>query len=213
MTLRQSVLALLISATIMAPAASASAGPLIDLLKVRQTKLDKLLKTRTADMTKAQKDELSKTLGDAFDFSAMAQSALGEEWAKRAAAEQKRFTEEFERLVRATSMRGVDSYRSQGVAYKDETIKGKSGKVKTTVNSKNAITEVEYTFLKNKTGWAIVDYTIDGVSAVRNYRVQFAKIIDKHGWDELVKRVHTRVVKLETAGENGEDGKDDDATP
>ena len=178
--------------------ASAAAGPLIDVLRARQTRIDAILsKKGDRELAAAERKDLGDTLAGLFDFTEMGKAALGPEWAKRSDAERKRFADTFGRLVRANSLRRVEVYQADSIDYLDEVVEGSSGTVKTTVKSKNATTEVRYDFHKSAAGYRVVDYTIDGFSAVRNYRTQFAKILQKSGFEGLLDRLAKRREEIE----------------
>jgi ABC-type transporter MlaC component len=180
---------------------SVSAGPLVDLLKARQQHVDALLKANPGELSPAQKKELEDALTGALDFHEMARAALGAEWDKRSPAEQKTFADAFEALLRASLLRRTNIYRVDSIEYGEEKVQGTSGTVHTTVRLKDATTDVDYTFGKAGGEWRIVDYALDGVSTVRNYRSQLAKILAKDGFSALVDRLHRRATTIRSEGE------------
>jgi len=175
-----------------------SGGELSDLLRARQAKLDGVLATDTTDMTIEQRRRVSDVLAEMLDFRSMAEGALGKAWQEHDEAARAEFVTAFERLVRANWMKTVDVYRSDGVEYIDETLDGDTGRVTTTIATAESLTEVDYRFLRAEAVWRIVDYAIDGVSAVRNYRAQFRKILKKETWETLLERIRSRAETLET---------------
>ena len=108
------------------------------------------------------------------------------------------FVSAFEALLRANSIRSVGVYRVSSVEYLDERIDGLQGRVLTSVDTKEAVTEMEYRFRRLVGGWKVVDYSIDGLWAAQNYRSQFQKILKQHGWSELLARMARRARELET---------------
>ena len=176
---------------------TASAGPLADVLKARQTKLDALYAKASGARTEVEREELGKTLAEAIHFPTMGKDALGERWGSMTEPQRKAYLLSFEELVRANFLRKVELYRADSVDYGDESSEAAKGSVKTTIRSRSATTEVLYAFAKLDGKWRIVDYTIDGVSAVRNYRAQFAKIAEKRGIDGLIERLKKRKGEIE----------------
>jgi len=67
------------------------------------------------------------------------------------------------------------------------------------VRTKEATTEVTYTFRLVGGRWRMVDYALDGVSTARNYRSQFARIREKAGWGGLLERLRKRTAELAAA--------------
>jgi len=178
-------------------AAPAAGGPLGDALKARQAKLDPLLAASTGELSATQKKEIGDALAELIDFTAMSRAALGEAWEKRSEAERKDFVAAFSGLVRANSLRQVEVYRADAIEYLEETVEADRGSVRTTVKTRDAITDVVYGFEKVKGAWRVVDYAIDGVSAVKNYRAQFARILEKKDWATLVARLRKRQAEIE----------------
>ncbi len=178
-------------------AARGHAGPLADVLKARQAKLDALFAKSSGELGPEQKEALGKALAEAIDFKTMGQGALAERWEGMTAAQKSAYLAAFEELVRANFLRKVEVYRADSVEYLDEKVDGKSGSARTSIRSKSATTEVVYAFSEIDGRWRIVDYTIDGVSAVKNYRSQFAKIADKRGIDGLIERLKKRKGEIE----------------
>ncbi len=173
-----------------------AAGPLVDTLKARQSKLDAILARHPGELPAAEKDKLGRILTETLDFRQMGKAALGAEWERRSEAERDRYVKAFEDLLRASLLRKPDIYRVDSVHYGPEKLEAGAGRVLTTVRSKDATTEVEYEFLTLAGQLRIVDYRIDGVSTVRNYRSQFAKILTKSGWSGLLDRLQKRTGEI-----------------
>jgi phospholipid transport system substrate-binding protein len=178
-------------------AGTAESGPLVEVLKARQARVDAVLAGNTGELPPAEKKKLEEALTGALDFAEMAEAALGEDWPKRSPAEQKEFAHAFEELLRASLLRRTNIYRVSSITYEAETVEAASGTVHTTVRLKEATTEVGYTFRKSGAAWRIVDYSVDGVSTVRNYRSQFAKILKKNGFPAVLARVRKRTAEIQ----------------
>ncbi|HLA76888.1 MAG TPA: ABC transporter substrate-binding protein [Vicinamibacteria bacterium] len=173
-----------------------AAGPLVEALKARQSKLDAILARHPGELPPAEKDKLGRILTETLDFREMGKAALGAEWDRRSDAERTHYLKAFEDLLRASLLRKPDIYRVNDVQYGPEKLEAGAGRVLTTVRSKDATTEVEYEFLGSAGQWRIVDYKLDGVSTVRNYRSQFAKILAKSGWAGLLDRLRKRASEI-----------------
>ena len=61
------------------------------------------------------------------------------------------------------------------------------------VTTKNAEIAVKYRLKKKGDDWFVYDISIEGVSLVNNYRVQFNNILAKSSYEELVKRLTEKV--------------------
>jgi phospholipid transport system substrate-binding protein len=175
----------------------AGAGPLVELLKSRQARVDAILTRSKGELPAADKHQLEDVLTGALAFGEMARDALGVEWERRSATERKTFADAFEALLRASLLRRPGIYRVERVTYAEEKAEPPSGSVHTVVLTGEATTEVDYRFRQLDGDWRIVDYSVDGVSTVRNYRSQFAKILVKQGWDELLQRIRKRTAAIQ----------------
>jgi phospholipid transport system substrate-binding protein len=189
-----------------------SAGPttaanssLVETLKARQARIDSILSAHPGKLDAATRGTLEEALSGAIDFEAMARAALAD-WESRSAAERTEYASAFERLIRRSLMRRVDVYRIEGVSYGAETIQGDNGRVETVVRAKEATTEVVWQFVHTGTGWRVSDYSIDGVSTVRNYRRQFTRLIQTRGWNGLIDRIAKRAAEIEGEMEKEADG-------
>ena len=147
----------------------------------------------------AARETLEDALAGAIDFAAMARTALAD-WESRSAADRAAYAGAFEKLIRRSLMRRVDVYRIQGVDYASEAIRGDQGTVDTVVRAKEATTEVIWQFVRTPRGWRVSDYSIDGVSTVRNYRRQFARLLETRGWNGLIERINARAAEIEREG-------------
>jgi phospholipid transport system substrate-binding protein len=56
---------------------------------------------------------------------------------------------------------------------------------------------VDYRVLKDGARWRIYDIVIEGVSLVNNYRSQFAGILQKSSYPELVRRLKSTIQQQE----------------
>jgi phospholipid transport system substrate-binding protein len=188
--------ALLLASILAATPAAASNGPLVDALKARQARIDSVLSAHPGKLAAPARQTLEEALAGAIDFDEMARGALAA-WADRSAPERAAYAAAFQKLIRRSLMRRVDIYRIQGVDYASEAIQGDQGTVDTVVRAKEATTEVIWRFVRTPSGWRVSDYSIDGVSTVRNYRRQFARLLETKGWSGLLERINARAAEIE----------------
>ena len=62
---------------------------------------------------------------------------------------------------------------------------------------------IKYSMKLSKGVWRVYDVNIEGVSLIKNYRSQFAKILNKNKPEYLIQRLRDKVALLEK-GENPE---------
>jgi len=188
------MLFLFLVAAMAVPALAAS-----PLEEMKQT-TDKILSIVTNPALKApSKTEererlIRQTVDERFDWEEMARRSLAIHWAKRTAEERKEFIRLFSDLVERTYMKKVEDYSGEKVLYEGETKEGDYASVRVKiVTKKDEDIPVEYHLKKEGNDWFIYDISIEGVSLVNNYRVQFHSIISQSSYENLVKRLKEKV--------------------
>lgn len=151
-------------------------------------------------VSKAKSGEDEKKLDAAFDavfdYEGLAKATLKDSWDQRTPAERAEFTAVLKDLVRNAYRRNIKKTLGYEVDYKGEQ-DGEAGKVVRTVahNKKNAREEpvsIDYVVHQVDGKWQIFDIVTEGSSLVRNYRSQFRKVIQKHSFEELLKRMKAK---------------------
>jgi phospholipid transport system substrate-binding protein len=164
-----------------------------NFVKDKHTELSALLsKAKSAEDEKA----LDKAVDAAFDYEFLAHATLKDTWDQRTPAERTEFTALLKDLVRNAYRKNLKKTLGYNVDYKGES-DGESGKIVKTVahNTKNVREEpvsVDYVVHQVDGKWLINDIVTEGSSLVRNYRNQFRRVIQKHGFDELLKRMKNK---------------------
>jgi phospholipid transport system substrate-binding protein len=136
---------------------------------------------------------LKKAISAIFDYGEMAQRSMGRHWKERSAPEKKEFVELFETLLENSYSGKIESYNQEKIVYIKENIEGEYAEVKSkVVTAKRDEFTLDYRLLNKGGRWLVYDVVIEGVSLVSNYRSQFNKIIQNHGYGELVKKLRTK---------------------
>ena len=126
-----------------------------------------------------------------FDWTAMAQAALGEHWKARTPTEREQFTQLFSDLFARAYLARVHLVDAKTFQYLGETADGDRATVKTKVFTKRgSAIAVDY-LLRNKPSrpWQVQDVRVETISLVDNYRVQFDSVIVKSSYADLVARL------------------------
>ncbi len=149
--------------------------------------------------------EKVKVLMETFvDFQEFGRICLIDHFDKLSKADQQRYLAEFKKLLQRSYLRRFKAGRDFKLTYRGEPQLNKTGDrvmVKTTLASGDVTADVDYRFFKSNDKWLAYDIIIDEVSMSRNYRKSFAKIMDKDGLEELLKKM---------AKKSQEDGDNDD---
>ncbi len=173
------------------------AGEATDRIKAATDKLIEIVSNHDLDapeMAEKRAKMIRETVDEVFDWSAFSQRALGRHWATLSQDQKKEFIYYFGQLLERTYMDKTRNYSGEKMIFLNEKIDGKYGVVgaKITLSSgKDAA--IEYRVIKPAEKWFIYDVFVEGISLVSNYRSQFSTILTKSGYDELLKRLKTKL--------------------
>jgi phospholipid transport system substrate-binding protein len=153
---------------------------------------------------RATRQEKLRTVADGFfDWRELSRRAAAEGWKKFTPQQQDDFVSSFSELLQKTYVRKLEKYNNEKVSYLGEQIADNQAFIKTQVAMKDKAIPINYVMVKHDT-WMVYDVVIEGVSLVKNYRTQFAKILSKDTPDALIKRIKDKIKALD-AGKNVDD--------
>jgi phospholipid transport system substrate-binding protein len=181
-------LALALSLSLPAFAAEAE-----NFVKGKHTELTELVsKAKSKDDEK----KLDAAFDSVFDYDGLAKATLKDTWEQRTPAERTEFTAVLKDLVRNSYRRNIKKTLGYEVDYKGEQ-DGDAGKVVRTVahnksNPREEPVSIDYVVHQVEGKWQIYDIVTEGSSLIRNYRNQFRKVIEKKGFNELLKRMKSK---------------------
>jgi len=130
-----------------------------------------------------------------FDLVSMSQAVVGRDyWQQASSVTQQQFVKEFTRYVIRTYSSALQSY--DGEKMKFYPIRGDIGdkvRISSDLLLKNGPSiQLQYGLIKHGGQWLIYDFSVDGVSIIKNYNAQFASILRQSGLDGLVRQLQKR---------------------
>jgi phospholipid transport system substrate-binding protein len=179
-------------------------GPLATL-KARNTEVDRLLRQKLAAGSpeeKKVKDEIKSLAGTLFDYAELAKRALAEHWPKLSVTQRNEFVATLRELIERNYVRQLRTNLDYQIQYKGEELAGQEATVTSVVRVKTqgkaTDAEIVYKMKRpeesaDKDAWRVYDVITDEVSLVRNYRTQFGKIIAEKSYDELIKKMKSKL--------------------
>lgn len=177
--------------------ADAWAGPVLDIVKDKQTELFKIVaQPRTA----AQQAKLKGLFDEMLDYKRLAHASLGKRWRDLSDSQREEFSGLLEQLVRKNYQRNLKKMLGYEIRYDEEKDVG-AGKVlvRTRAVSKTdqRAEPIELDFkLKQKRGrWLVIDIIPERASLVRTYRAQFTRILKKDGYAALKRKMEKKLAK------------------
>ena len=131
-----------------------------------------------------------KILSPYFDFNRISRLALGKNWRKANAEQQKTFSKEFHSLLLRTYSKALLTLGSQEIRYPKPKPSKRADRITipTLVKKEGSANPVaiSYRLYQKESNWKVYDIVIDGVSLVSNYRRDFATQIKREGIDPLI---------------------------
>ena len=129
-----------------------------------------------------------------FNFTRMAQLAMGRNWAKASPEQQQALTGEFKNLLVRTYSGALSNYRNNSVDFKPVRMQPTDTDVtvKTLVQSGGSPIPIDYSMEKVGDSWKAYDVIVGGVSLVTNYREEFNNIVRDAGVDGLIKQLQQK---------------------
>jgi len=175
-----------------------------NFVKGKHVELTELVsKAKSADDQK----KLDAAFDAVFDYDGLAKATLKDSWEQRTPSERAEFTTLLKDLVRNAYRRNIKNTLGYNVDYKGEEDADAGKLVRTIAHNKKNVREepvsIDYVVHQVDGKWLIADIVTEGSSLSRNYRNQFRKVIEKKGFDELLKRMKAKRDKGDKAGELG----------
>lgn len=180
----------------------ATSSPMADLKKSND-QLDKLLKKKYPAWSpegEAQKVAVQKLVGGFLDYRELAHRALAKHWDKLTAAQRQEFVATLRELVERSYLKQVSGDPNYSIKYEKEEKSGSEATVEATLNTMARGKKVKVALVYKvvyKDRWLVYDVVTDEQSMLENYRAEFNKIINKDGFDALLKRMKKKLDEKE----------------
>jgi len=148
---------------------------------------------RNSQLQKTEKTaKLYAIFDSVFDYTLMAKLAIGgRQWESLTPTQQSEFTKLFEMKLKNSYMEKLDLYTDEKIVIKNlEKIKDTRIHLTTHLMRNGEVYEIVYKFYKDtNNNWMIYDVDILGVSIIQTYRTQFAEILAKESFNNLLNRL------------------------
>ncbi len=144
-----------------------------------------------------RRERVSSEVAKRFDFTEMAKRALAKTWNDRTKVERERFVELFKELLKDSYVERLKTYSdgSYKVVFDKVLVRGKKAVVNSVVTQQGREISAAYKMYQDGNEWFVYDVVVEGVSLVSNYRSQFVSIIQKDGYEELVRRLEKKLAE------------------
>jgi phospholipid transport system substrate-binding protein len=186
--------AIVVATTLASPARAAETAQ--DFIQSRQNQVSQLVRQAPGN----QRDKQVAAVLDAMiDYDELARRSLAAHWGDLSDAQRKEFTDVLRTLVRRNYERNVRNILDYRVDYLGEDAEAEGvvvrSRASSSSNSREEPISIDYHLLKGSGGWRVVDVVTEGSSLVGNYKSQFHRVIQKDGYDALVRRMKDKLAK------------------
>jgi phospholipid transport system substrate-binding protein len=173
-------------------------------LKKSNGDLDKVLKKNVPGWTpeaELQRTEVRKLVGGFLDYGELARRSLAKHWDGLTPKQRDDFSMTLRELVERSYLRQLHGGGGYNIKYEKEEKTGNEANVDATLHTTSRGKKVEvalqYKMLGKNGHWVVYDVLTDEQSMLENYRAEFNKIIQKDGFDALMKRMKKKLEEKE----------------
>jgi phospholipid transport system substrate-binding protein len=162
--------------------------------KILDVLRDPALKAPSAKETREER--IWAIIDGVFDYAELSKRALGRNWRKFKAEQQKEFTELFSRLLGNVYLDRIMAYTDERIVFgKENMVSEKKAEVESKIVTESKEIPVHYRMILKDGGWKVYDVVIEGVSLVRNYRGQFKEILTNKSPQALIEMLRKKLGK------------------
>ncbi len=130
-----------------------------------------------------------------LDMKHVGEKALGRYWKERTAEEQKTFVDLLSNLFQKIAFpNSAKFFSGLEIRYGKSTVDKDRAVAPITVLHKNeGEISIDFKLRRNTDLWRVYDVILDGVSMRNNLRSQFGRVIQKKNYEELVRKISSRL--------------------
>jgi phospholipid transport system substrate-binding protein len=159
---------------------------------IKQTNKDLTKKT---DGKKADIEIIVDVLEQSTDFESIATSVLAKHCKKISKDECKRINEVFVELLKYSTAKKLRNSNENTTEYLSEKISKKSATVHTIVKSGKRKVKIDYQMESKDGSWKIINYIVDDIDTIKNYKKQFKRLFKKSSVDEIIAKLEKKIKK------------------
>ncbi len=175
--------------------AGAAPAPLEVVRSSNEAVLAILAKHEVVDA--AVERELFGVIDPVTDFDGLAATVVDPFCPKLSEPQCALFAKTFTRLLRVSSIRKLGRYRADSFDYRGEELAGDAATVRTVAHFKDDLVPLDYHLARRGEGWVIVNYVVDEVDTIRNYRKQFTRLFARESFEQVIERLRAKIAEYE----------------
>lgn len=155
---------------------------------------------KSADARTVQRDKIWEIARPVFNFNVISRRAVGKPWSTFTSEEKNRFINVFSEFLGSTYIDKLQGeYSNEQIDFDKEVVKGSKALVRTRLRRKTLEIPIDYLMHHVNGSWKIYDILVEnGVSLVKNYRVQFTSILKDKTPAQLIERLEKKLAEQKT---------------
>jgi ABC-type transporter MlaC component len=153
-------------------------------------------------VTKDVEDQIFSVIDGVTDFSALSKSVIDQFCPKLTESQCQEFDRVFQRLLRISSIKKLGRYRADRFDYQGEEIEGTKAVVKTIAHYKDDRVQLNYHLINQGQVWKVINYVVDDVDTVRNYKKQFVRLFARSTFRKIIERLQKKIRSYQQESQN-----------
>jgi phospholipid transport system substrate-binding protein len=145
----------------------------------------------------AVEKEIFAVIDAVTDYQTLSGAAIDPLCPTLTAAQCTNFKEIFTRLLRVSSVKKLGRARAGRFEYDGEQVAGASAVVRSYAFFNDEKVPLEYHMASRGDTWVIVNYVVDDVDTVKNYRKQFRSLLAKKTFAQVMGQLEKKIASLE----------------
>ena len=142
-----------------------------------------------------QRDKIWEAAKPLFDFDEISRRTVGKDWQRFTDSERERFTAVFSEFLGNTYIDKIQGeYHNEKIAFVSELVRDDIALARTKLMRESIEIPIDYRMRRKDGVWRVYDILVEnGVSLVKNYRVQFVSILQKETPAQLITRLEQKL--------------------
>ncbi len=140
---------------------------------------------------------LFRIIDGVTDFAGIARKTIEPFCRKLTKPQCDEFNAVFQRLLRVSSIKKLGRYRADRFDYLGEDVTDSAARVRTVAYYKDDQASLDYQLELTAGKWKIVNYIVDDVDTIHNYKKQFVRLFAKNTYDQVLDRLRKKIAEYE----------------
>ncbi len=168
-------------------------GPL-ETVKISNEQVQRVLKSHET-LDGPTKDDLFQIIEGVTDFAEISRRVVESFCKSLSDSECAEFDQTFQKLLRTSSLRRLGRYRADRFEYLGEDIDDETALVRTLAFYEEETFRLDYLLERSGGRWLIVNYVVDDVDTIRNYKKQFRRLFARSDFRSIIERLEKKIAE------------------